>query len=103
MDIKQIYEGINPYQNKKTGKGESPGAASRSGKSSSSGESSSSDRISLSDDAKLFSQAVKDAQSEADVRAAKVAELKAKVASGEYQPDSKVIAEKLLLSEADFL
>jgi len=90
MDIKQIYEGLNPYESKKAGKGSGSDAAqaSRSGKSSKSGESSGSDRISLSDDAKLFSQAVRDAQSDSGVRAAKVAELKAKVASGEYQPDS---------------
>jgi len=104
MDIKKIYEGALPLSNNKVGEGGEAGASKKSGKASGRrSASSSTDKISLSDNAKLYSQAVRDAQSEPDVRAAKVAELKAKVQSGEYQPDSKLIAEKLLQSEIDFL
>lgn len=104
MDIKKIYEGALPYSNKMVGEGGEASASKKGGKTSGSGNAAgSSDKISLSDDAKLYSQAVKNAQSEPEIRAAKVAELKAKVQSGEYQPDSKVIAEKLLRSEIDFL
>lgn len=104
MDIKNIYEGALPYSNKKVGEGGEAGGSKKTGKATGRRDAaSSSDKISLSDEGKLYSQAVRDAQSEPEIRANRVAELKAKVQSGEYQPDSKVIAEKLLLSEIDFL
>ena len=57
------------------------------------------DRVSLSPEARLRTEALATATNAPDVRAEKVASLKAQVASGEYAPDSKAIASKLLQEE----
>lgn len=103
MDINEILGGAKAFQDKRVGKGQTgETAASRYGKSGAT-SARGSDTVSLSSDGRLFAQAVKDAQDDSGVRTEKVAELRALVASGNYVPDSHKIAEKLLLSEADFL
>ncbi|CAK7049235.1 MAG: hypothetical protein DELT_00965 [Desulfovibrio sp.] len=57
------------------------------------------DRVSLSPEAKLRTEAYTTAMNAPDVRQEKIDALKAQVASGEYQPDSKAIASKLLAEE----
>ncbi len=59
------------------------------------------DRVSLSPEARLQAAAMQAASNAPDMRADKVAELKAKVESGEYRPDSRNIAAKLLQEEAE--
>ncbi len=59
------------------------------------------DRISLSPEARLHATAVQAANSAPDVRADKVASLKAKVETGEYQVNSRDIASKLLQEEQE--
>jgi negative regulator of flagellin synthesis FlgM len=103
MDINDIFGTGKLYGQNRVGSGQS-GEVSGSGKGGKSGQTGgSTDTVTLSGDAKLFSQAVRDAQDSPDVRADRVAELKAQVESGEYQPDSHKIAEKMLLSEIDLL
>ena len=58
------------------------------------------DRVSVSPEAKLRTEALTTALNAPDVRQAKVAELKARVESGEYAPDSTAIAAKLLQEES---
>lgn len=60
------------------------------------------DRVSLSPEARLHTTAHAEASNAPDVRQEKVNDLKERVASGEYRPDSKNIAKKLLQSETDF-
>ncbi len=57
------------------------------------------DRISLSPEAKLRTEAFSAASNAPEVRQAKVDAIKARVDAGEYQPDSKKIAGKLLQEE----
>lgn len=57
------------------------------------------DRVSLSPEAKLRTEAFTSAMSAPETRHNKIAELKARVESGEYMPDSKAIASKLLSEE----
>jgi negative regulator of flagellin synthesis FlgM len=103
MDINEIFGAGKSYGQNRVGSGQSAetSGVSRDGKSARTG--SSSDTVTLSGNARLFSQAVRDAQNAPDSRVERVAELKALVESGEYQPDSRKIAEKLLMSEIDLL
>jgi negative regulator of flagellin synthesis FlgM len=103
MDINEVFGAGKSYGQNRVGSGQSAetSSTSRDGKSGRAG--STSDTVTLSGNAKLFSQAVRDAQNAPDVRVNRVAELKAQVESGEYQPDSRKIAEKMLLSEIDLL
>ena len=102
MDIKNIL-GINQaYGQSRIGRsssGESSGVT-RGGTSESEGTSDT-DRVTLSGDARLVSLAANEAKQAPDTRSDKVASLKAQVASGTYQPDSKKIAEKMLTMESD--
>lgn len=102
MDIKTVF-GINQYGQSRLGRSESGESAStsRTKGSSSTDQGSGSDRVTLSDSAKLVSLASREAQNASDVRADKVAALKAQVQAGTYQPDSKKIAEKMLTMDAD--
>ncbi|NCN27015.1 flagellar biosynthesis anti-sigma factor FlgM [bacterium] len=55
-----------------------------------------SEKVKWSDDAKLMSQALDTIKNTPDVRAEKVAALKAKVASGSYKVDSGALADKMI-------
>lgn len=57
------------------------------------------DRVSLSPEAKLRTEAYSAAMSAPEVRQAKVDAIKSRVDSGEYQMDSRKVAEKLLQEE----
>ena len=59
------------------------------------------DRVSFSDEGRLRTEAYKEAMNAPEVRKDKVAEIKAKIASGEYEIDSKKIAEGLLRDDLD--
>ncbi len=102
MDIKTVFGIKQPYGQSRVGRGESGESAGVTrGRSSEAEQPSSSDRVTLSDDARLVSLASRSAQEAPDVRADRVAALKAQVEAGTYQPDSKKIAEKLLTMESD--
>jgi len=102
MDMKIL--GLNQtYGQDRLGRSDASESAGATGKGSGSeaSQATSTDRVTLSDNAKLVSQATKDAQDAPDVRADKVASLKAQVEAGTYQPDSTKIAEKMLTMESD--
>jgi negative regulator of flagellin synthesis FlgM len=105
MDIKTVL-GINQsYSQGRIGRGDGSESASSTTRTTTSDTSSSTgaDRVTLSDGAKLVGVATKTASEASDVRTDKVADLKAQVEAGTYQPDSKKIAEKMLTMESDLL
>ncbi len=59
------------------------------------------DRISISEEGRLKMNMLKAAQENDGVRADKVADVKARIEAGEYNPDSKDIAASLLKQELD--
>lgn len=94
MNIKNVIQGANPYDQKKIDEADKLKKAAAKAKAQSSG--SSSDTVSVSSTGKLVGEANAAAREASDVRAELVAELKAKVQAGTYQPDSRKIAENLL-------
>ena len=103
MDINDIFGTGKSYGQGRVGSGKSSEVSGTGRDARSARAGGTSDTVTLSGNAKLFSQAVRDAQNAPDVRVDRVAELKALVESGEYQPDSHKIAEKMLMSEIDLL
>jgi len=59
------------------------------------------DKVSFSDEGRLRTEAYKEAMNAPEVREDKVAAIKAQIASGEYEIDSKKIAEGILRDEID--
>ncbi len=103
MDIKTIL-GINQaYGQGRIGRSESgeTAATSRAKTAAGSETAPAADRVTLSGDAKLVSVAAATAREASDTRSDRVAELKAQVEAGTYQPDSKKIAEKMLTMESE--
>ena len=105
MDIKKILGGANPYANNKVDQSEETGAAAKLAKAKAKAKSQSStgDRVSVSEDAKLVAEAAKRANESPDVRVDRVEALKAQVQSGNYTPDPRKIAQKLVDGELEFL
>lgn len=83
----------------------SDSTSTRKGKraSSSSGSASRSDSVTLSNEGRLVSQAAATATSAPDVRQEKIDELKALVDSGQYKPDIRKTAQKLVEEDLDLL
>lgn len=103
MDIKNIL-GINQgYGQSRIGRSGSSGETSgvTRGSVAESEGAPETDRVTLSGDARLVALAANQAKESPDVRSDRVAELKARVQSGTYQPDSRKIAEKMLTMESD--
>ncbi|MDQ7833493.1 MAG: flagellar biosynthesis anti-sigma factor FlgM [Desulfovibrionaceae bacterium] len=103
MDINELFGTGKAYGQNRVGSGQTGQVAGSGRDAKSARTTGASDTVTLSGNAKLFSQAVRDAQNAPEVRVERVAELKAQVESGEYQPDSHKIAEKMLLAEIDLL
>ena len=105
MDIKKILGGVSPYAQNKVEQGEETGATARLAKAKAKAKDSSStgDRVSVSQDAKLVAEAAKLAGESPDVRVDRVEALKAQVQSGNYIPDPRKIAQKLVDSEVEFM
>jgi negative regulator of flagellin synthesis FlgM len=98
MNVYSIHNKLDPYtQNKIERNGEKP----QEQKPASSG--SEQDKVNLSEQAQGLMQTQKAVKSSTDVRSEKVADLKARVASGEYQPDSTSTAEKMVKLEEEIL
>ncbi|MEA4857722.1 MAG: flagellar biosynthesis anti-sigma factor FlgM [Solidesulfovibrio sp.] len=102
MDIKTVL-GINQgYGQSRVGRGDSGQTSSVSRARGSEAEGAAgSDKVTLSGDARLVSLAATTAKESPDTRSERVAELKAQVEAGTYQPDSKKIAEKMLTMESE--
>ena len=105
MDIKRIIGGVSPYAQSKVDKGEESGKAeaAKAKARSRSETTASGDRVSVSSDAKLVAEAAKEAMDSSDVRVDRVEALKTQVQSGNYKPDSRQIAAKLLENDMEFL
>lgn len=58
------------------------------------------DSVNVSQEALLITEALRGAQNAPDLRAEKIEALRAKIASGEYQIDNKVLAANILREEA---
>jgi len=96
MNVYSIHNKLDPYTQNKI---ERNGEKAQEQRPASSG--SEQDKVNLSEQAQGLMQTQKAVKSSTDVRSEKVAELKARVASGEYQPDSRSTAEKLLQHDMD--
>jgi negative regulator of flagellin synthesis FlgM len=99
MQIKNLIDGLGPYDKAKLEKAESDKAKARRGDKAAGKDAG--DKVSLSPEAKLRTEAYKAAQDAPEVRHDKVAAIKAQIASGEYTVDSRKIAEKLVRDELD--
>ncbi len=99
MEIKNTLTPLDPYtQTKLAGGVPANRAANRTAPGPAPGREGG-DRVSLSPEARLRTEAFSSAMSAPEMRAEKVAELKARVQSGEYQVDSAAVAAKLLQEE----
>jgi len=100
MEINGIMQGLKAYD-----KIEKPDASAKKTRGSARGstESSSGDSVKVSNEAKLVASAMSEAQSAPDIRQKKIDELKALVQSGEYVPDLKKTAAKLVEEDLELL
>lgn len=103
MDIKKILGGSSPYVQSKVEKGESSEAPARVEKAKARSQASAGDRVSVSSDAKLVAEAARVAKESPDVRVDRVEALKAQVQSGNYSPNPRLIAQKMVDGDLDFL
>ncbi|MDE5878500.1 MAG: flagellar biosynthesis anti-sigma factor FlgM [Desulfovibrio sp.] len=94
------YPLLDPYANSTatTGAEKSEGAAASRARPAEDGAGGG-DTISVSRDALLLTEARRTAQNAPDVRAERVAELRAQVANGTYNIDAQAIAESLVREE----
>lgn len=101
MDVKKILHGGNPYADKldKPEKAEMEAKVRAARARANTG--SEADKVSVSSEGKLVGEAATTARRSDGVRSELVARLKAEIASGTYQPDSRKIAEKMLKEEID--
>lgn len=100
MEIKNTLNPLDPYTQTKLNNTTQTGqAVARKTPEAAAPKTEAGDRISLSPEAKLRTEAFSTATNAADVRADKVAAIRSRVESGEYQIDSKAIAAKLLQEE----
>jgi len=98
MEIKNLLTGLNPYERARLDKAEGQQVKK---KDESAGAQAKGDSVQFSDEAKLRTEAFKTASSTPDVRRSKVEEIKARIAAGEYEIDSRKIAENLVRDELD--
>ena len=107
MEIKNTIGQMNPYQTQlDNNRADQTGQAARAARSARSENSAGGeaqapkgDTISLSPEARLRTEAYSAAMSAPDTRQSRIDALKSGIASGEYQPDSRQIAGKLLAEE----
>lgn len=100
MEIKNTLNPLDPYtQTKLSNTNQTAQTANRAAANAPAPVKDTGDRVSLSPEAKLRTEAFTSAMNAPEVRAEKVAELKARVQSGEYEADSKAVAAKLLAEE----
>lgn len=98
MEITGIVTALKGYD-----KLDKTDSAERGKSKSSSSTTGKADSVSLSSEAKLVSSAMSAAQNAPEVRRQKVEELKALVESGQYQPDLKKTAAKIVEEDLELL
>lgn len=98
MTIRSIQPNLAGYETQRL---EQTGAHRQEALKTGSRPESSADRISISDAGRTQANAFKAAQDSDGVRPDKVADIKARLAAGTYQPDSRDIATKMVRQELD--
>ena len=98
MDIQQLTNAVDAYGGNVSGA--TGDAAQRRGRANGAGATPRGDTVQVSQDGQLLSVARKAAQEAPDVRAEKVARLRAQVADGTYARDSRLIAAALVREES---
>ena len=101
MEIKTLLGGLGQYEKTKLEKSESEPV--RGKKDNGSVESKKGDTVTFSDAALLRTEAHKAASAAPDVRRDKVEAIKAQIANGSYVVDSRKIAERILVEDAELL
>lgn len=81
---------------------EKPGSGPGKGRSSSA-HTKKGDSVELSSEGKLYSSALSEAQTAPEIRRAKVLAIKAQVDAGEYVPDTRKTAQKIVEEDLDLL
>jgi negative regulator of flagellin synthesis FlgM len=99
MDIKGIISGVNPYLNSKAAGAEGREGDDQTTKTGAQQAVAAGDKVTISDTAKLQALATREASQTPDIRKDKVEEAKQKIASGQYKPDSRKIAEGIVKSD----
>jgi negative regulator of flagellin synthesis FlgM len=103
MDVKGIVNGVNPYLNPKVAGAEVREAQEQATRTAAQQTVAAGDVVNISDTAKLQAFAAREATQAPDVRRERIEELKEKVASGQYKPDSRKIAAGIIKNDLDLL
>ncbi|BBD07903.1 flagellar biosynthesis anti-sigma factor FlgM [Desulfovibrio ferrophilus] len=98
MEINGLINGLKSYD--RVDKSDSSTKKGKGSKSSTSGQG---DSVKVSSKARLVASATSEAQSAPDIRQQKVNELKALVESGEYTPDLRKTAAKIVEEDLELL
>lgn len=101
MDIKKILSGMGPYDQSKIEKARADKLKEQRG-SGTKDVAAGGDKVSISDEAQLRTEAYSTATGASDIRHDKVAEIKARIASGEYEINTRKIAENIVKEDLDF-
>lgn len=100
MEIRNNLNPLDPYNQARLDKADqASGKATARNATTNASAGETGDRVSLSPEALLRTEAFSAAMNAPEVRAEKVAEIKARVNAGEYEIDSRAIASGLLTEE----
>ncbi len=102
MEIKNTLGGLNPYERARIETSESETVRPRRESGHVAENAPRGDRVQFSDEAMLRTEAYKAASNAPDVRRDRVEEIKARVAAGTYEMDSRKIAERLVKDDIEF-
>ncbi len=103
MDIKKILNGLGPYDQSKLEKARAEKLKEQRETGSGAKEPvAAGDKVSISGEAQLRTEAYTSATGASDIRHDKVAEIKAKIAAGEYEMNTRKIAENIVKEDLDF-
>lgn len=98
MEINGLINGLKGYD-----RVERPDSSAKKGRGSRASTSGQGDSVKVSSEAKLVASAMTEAQSAPDIRQQKIDELKALVQSGQYEPDLKKTAAKIVEEDLELL
>lgn len=99
MEIKSVFNGVNPYEQKKIDDLNKAKNAAKSSGAKPGGN----DTVSVSQEARLTGTALRTAQAAPDVRADKIAELKRQIKDGTYKPDIRKTAKNLIRDDLSLI
>ncbi len=99
LDVKGVLLSLKSYEKTKI---EEPGPSGKKDRAERAAPKKG-DSIRLSGEARLYSRALRTAQESPEIRQKKVDEIKALVESGEYRPDNKKTAAKIVEEDLDLI